>query len=86
MYPIKKTAELLGLNPESVRRLIRRGDLQAYKIPPDAKRPTYRVSQNAIDGFLVKCDPKTFRPLPRKSSRPHDTVPDWVSMFLEKSV
>jgi len=75
----KNTAKLLGLHPESIRRLIRSGELQAYKIPPNAKRPTYRVPQNAIDGFLAKCNPETFKPLPRKSSRRQDTVPDWVS-------
>jgi excisionase family DNA binding protein len=45
----KEVAHLLGLHPDSVRRAIRSGELEAVRIGP---RGRYRVSRSAIAAYL----------------------------------
>lgn len=80
MFSVKQTAELLGLHPETVRSLIRRGELKAVKIRPLAKRPTYRVSQDAIDGYLLMGQIDDLKPLPRQQQT-QEPIPDLVSTW-----
>lgn len=47
---VEDSAKALGMHPESVRKLIRTGQLPAANISSD-KRPTYRVSREDLDLF-----------------------------------
>jgi len=46
-YGVEDLGKLLNLHPEYVRRLIREGKLQAYKIGR-----VYRIDQKQLDAFL----------------------------------
>lgn len=50
MYDIEKTAEMLSLSPRTIRSLINRGELQAYKIGKE-----YRIHEDDLAGFMAKC-------------------------------
>ncbi|RZU16419.1 excisionase family DNA binding protein [Kribbella rubisoli] len=48
---VPEVAAELRVSVEHVRRSIRRGDLLAVNLATSG-RPTYRISQSALDGFL----------------------------------
>lgn len=48
---VAEVSDLPGLEPEQVRTFIRRGQLDAVNVST-GKRPTYRVSPEALDEFL----------------------------------
>ena len=47
-----QAADYLSVTPEQVRRLIRGGDLSATNVGTGAKRPLYRIRQQALEDFL----------------------------------
>ncbi len=48
-FSISEVADMLNLDPSTVRTLIRSGALSAWLVNPGAKRPTYRISREAIE-------------------------------------
>lgn len=48
-YTITEVGEMLNLDPSTVRTLIHSGSLAAWVVNPGAKRPTYRISREAIE-------------------------------------
>lgn len=67
----EEAAHLLRVTAEQVRSLIRRGQLAAINVGCGAKRPLYRISQEAMQDFLSKrfqsgpaVQPGRFRRLP----------------------
>ena len=50
MYDIKKTADMLAVSPRTIRSMINRGELQAYKFGKE-----YRIHEDDLAGFMAKC-------------------------------
>jgi excisionase family DNA binding protein len=48
-YTVEELAEELGVHPDTVRRWIRKGDLEAIDLGGSAG---YRISKEALDRFL----------------------------------
>lgn len=47
-----EAAVKLKVTPEQIRSLIRKGQLSAVNVGTGSKRPLYRITQQALDGFL----------------------------------
>ena len=57
-YTVCKVASMLNVNPETVRRWIRKGDLKAIK--PHYKKEGFRIDEDSISEFTnnrknIKC-------------------------------
>ncbi len=52
-YSVKEVAEILGLNPETIRRMIRNNEIFAFTIGKDRKRKTYRISREELHRFQL---------------------------------
>lgn len=50
LLSVQETAEVLDMHPESVRELLRRGDLVGSKMP--GLRGSWKIRQSAIDNFI----------------------------------
>jgi excisionase family DNA binding protein len=51
-YSVKEAAENVNVHPETLRRAIRAGHLEAHSIGVGERRPTYRVSNRALARWL----------------------------------
>ena len=49
----RETAELLGVNPVTVQRLVKRGELEAYKLTPGQTSPL-RIYKDSIESLLER--------------------------------
>jgi excisionase family DNA binding protein len=49
LYSVREVASLLGVHPETIRRLIHEGRLEAVRVGR-----VLRVEQHEVDGFLVR--------------------------------
>lgn len=69
----------LRVTAEQVRSLIRRGELAALNVGTGAKRPLYRITPQALQGFLAR----RWQPGPavrtRRRSKPLLPVPDFFA-------
>ncbi|MHC4682220.1 MAG: helix-turn-helix domain-containing protein [Planctomycetota bacterium] len=71
-----QAADLLGVTPEQVRKLIRRGDLSATNVGTGMKRPLYRIQKQALEGFLSsRC--QSDATVPKKKFKRLAPVPDF---------
>jgi excisionase family DNA binding protein len=53
LYTVRQTAELLGLQPRTIRDYVKGGELVAVDVgAPGAKRPTLRVPVESLRAFL----------------------------------
>jgi excisionase family DNA binding protein len=53
LYTVRQTAELLGLQPRTIRDYVRAGELVAVDVgAPGAKRPTLRLPVESLRAFL----------------------------------
>jgi excisionase family DNA binding protein len=68
-YTVRQVAEQLGVHPDHVRRLIHNGELLAFDIAVGKDRPCYRVTPEALAGFIARRSvaPPPPRPLRRKN-------------------
>jgi excisionase family DNA binding protein len=57
LYSVQQVADQLGVHPETVRRLIHGGGLEAVRVGR-----VLRVEASALDGFLVRQRVKPTRP------------------------
>jgi excisionase family DNA binding protein len=49
--PPAELAKRWRLNPETIRRMIRRGEIPAVKVGSGTARPHYRISLNWVEGY-----------------------------------
>lgn len=52
LLSVRKVAELLDMHPDTVRELLRRGDLVGIKMP--GLRGSWKVEERAIERFILK--------------------------------
>lgn len=52
LLTVKEAAEKLRCHPETVRELLRRGDLEGIKYSSAGRRGVWKISEKAIDAFL----------------------------------
>ena len=52
---VTEYAELRHVSPEAIRAAIRRKDLRAQVINPNARRKTYRITAKAAADFEARC-------------------------------
>lgn len=57
LLSVRDTAEILDMHPETVRELLRRGDLVGIKMP--GLRGSWKIEPSAIDRFITR---NTYRP------------------------
>lgn len=50
MFNIETTAEMLSLSPRTIRSMINRGEIPAYKFGKE-----YRIHEEDLAGFMAKC-------------------------------
>ncbi len=48
-YRVSDVAEAFGVKPRTIRDWIKRGKLQAYKVPDDTPRSEYRVPASEVE-------------------------------------
>ncbi len=55
-YTIAQVAEHLGVHPDSVRDLVRSGELAAFNasVNPNGSKPRYRITSEALAGFEAR--------------------------------
>lgn len=55
-YTVAEVAERLHVHPDTVRDLIRSGELSAFNASanPTSRKPRYRVTVDALAGFLAR--------------------------------
>ena len=66
---VHNVAERLNVSDETVRRWIASGDLEAYNVGVDAKRPIHRTSEAALQAFLAGRLSKGLRKARPRSTR-----------------
>lgn len=52
LLTVKETAERLRSHPETVRQLLRRGELAGLKFPSANRGGTWKIRESAIEDFL----------------------------------
>jgi len=56
LLKVPEAAERLRAHPETVRQLLRRGDLKGIKMPSANRGGTWKVSETEIDRFLARTE------------------------------
>lgn len=54
LLTVAEAAEQLHSHPETVRKLLRRGDLAGIKFPSANRGGTWKIRQSSIDRFLTR--------------------------------
>ena len=75
-----QAAAYLNVTSEQVRRLIRKGQLQAANVGTGKKRPLYRITHQALDDIMNR----SRHPCPspnRRKFRQHSPAPDFFPVL-----
>ena len=54
---VTEAATIVNVHPETLRRLVREGKLEAYQVNPGARRPDYRITPSALQAYRTQKRP-----------------------------
>jgi len=51
---VTEAAAIVSVHPETLRRLVREGKLEAYQVNPGARRPDYRITPASLQAYRAQ--------------------------------